>query len=233
MEEKQEKRISISTVLFVITLIIIAIMGYFIYSLSSENKKSEDEVKSLNDKIVYLESSIENQKEQINSISNTLASDKENTDAVDNEVTTSDTSKEDSNESSNKSTSKKTTKKSKYTELTKRLTDGDLLILTDAIDNNDGTYTLRGEISSIDTSSTIQTEYPSRKNTKKYRQVTLPANTKCSYIVDTDNDIDLKTDTVKNVFSKKLYDSSTVSYAFNFKFKNGKCVLVEEFAIGH
>ena len=214
MEEKQPIKLSILTVLLIIAIIVIAIMGYFIYNLSTQNKSSEDEVKSLNDKISKLENSIENQEEKINTISNTIISNTENKNIVDNQTNTV------KNSSDNNSSKTDSSSKSKYSKITKELEGDDLFLLTNAINNNDGTYTLKGKITEIDTSKEQLTEYPIRRETKEYRQITIPSNTKCLYLTDYGNE--LTTDTVKNVFSKKLYDKDGMGTSFKFNFKNGK-----------
>ena len=64
------------------------------------------------------------------------------------------------------------------------------------------------------------------KETNNYKKITLDGNTKCTYSKDSNID---KTDTVKNVFTKKLYWNGY----FKFTFKNGKCTSVNEVVIGH
>lgn len=58
------------------------------------------------------------------------------------------------------------------------------------------------------------------------RTITVSENTKCTYSPDSNDE---KTDTVGNVFSKKLYFGG----CFNFTFKDGKCTSVNEVVIGH
>ena len=90
---------------------------------------------------------------------------------------------------------------------------------------------IKGKITEIDTSKEQLTEYPIRRETKEYRQITIPSNTKCLYLTDYGNE--LTTDTVKNVFSKKLYDKDGMGTSFKFNFKNGKCVSIQQVATGH
>lgn len=114
----------------------------------------------------------------------------------------------------------------KYSEITKKLQNNNILSVTDAIDNNDGTYTLKGKIITVDTSKKQTTEYPFYKETGEYKKITVSSNTKCIYSLDSNIE---KTDTVKNVFSKKLYYGG----CFNFSFKGGKCTSVYEVVTGH
>ena len=102
----------------------------------------------------------------------------------------------------------------------------DVLSVTDAIKNNNGTYTLKGNIITVDTSREQIAEYPFYKETGEYKQITVSSDTKCIYSLDS---YESKTDTVENVFSKKLYFGG----CFNFTFENGKCTSVVEVVTGH
>lgn len=114
----------------------------------------------------------------------------------------------------------------KYSEITRELQNNDILSVTDAINNNDGTYTLKGKIITVDSSKKQVAEYPFYKETGEYKEITVSSNTKCVYSVDSNME---RTDTVKNVFSKKLYYGG----CFNFSFKGGKCTSVYEVVTGH
>lgn len=200
MEEKKSIKVSLSTVFLILAIIAIIIMGYYIYNISAQNKIANEELNSLNTEISVLKDSVENYQQKIDSISNTLNS----------ENNTTNNSSEDS----------------KYSEITKTLENNDVLSITDAINNNDGTYTLKGKIITVDTSKEQITEYPFYKETGEYKQITVSSNTKCVYSLDSYED---KTDTVENVFSKKLYFGG----CFNFSFENGKCTSVYEVVTGH
>lgn len=78
----------------------------------------------------------------------------------------------------------------------------------------------------MDTSKEQIAEYPFYKETGEYKQITVSSNTKCVYSLDS---YENKTDTVENVFSKKLYFGG----CFNFSFENGKCTSVYEVVTGH
>lgn len=225
MEEKKSVKVSLSTVFLILAIIVIIIMGYFIYNLSTKNKTSEEEVNALNSKVSNLENSIRNYQEKIDSISNTLNS---NTTATNNTSNNSNTNTSTNNSSTTNSSN------SKYSEITKKLENDDLLQVSDAIKNNDGTYTLRGQIITVDTSKEQIAEFPFYKETGEYKQITIPSNTKCIYnSYDEDTGEETATDTVANVFSKKLYSGAGMGACFNFTFENGKCVSVYEVATGH
>ena len=127
-------------------------------------------------------------------------------------------------------TSSENSLESKYSEITKKLENEEIFLLTDTIKNNDGTYTLKGKIITEDTSREPIAEYPFYKETGEYRQITLSANTKCEYALYGYEEY--KTDTVENVFSKKLYLGWGQGPCFNFTFVNGKCVSVNEVPTG-
>ena len=58
MEEKNVFKINLSTILLLISLIVIVIMGCYIYKLYNEKQKSESQVALLTNQIMYLEDSI-------------------------------------------------------------------------------------------------------------------------------------------------------------------------------
>lgn len=58
MEEKQGIKINLSTFFLILALIVIVIMGKFIYKLYYDNQKSANSIEELNNKITNLESSI-------------------------------------------------------------------------------------------------------------------------------------------------------------------------------
>ena len=102
----------------------------------------------------------------------------------------------------------------------------DLFLVTDAVKNDDGTCMLKGEIVTEDTTKEQETEFPKYKGTGRSARITVDADTECIYSEDSYEE---ETDTVQNVFIKKLY----FDRCFNFKFKNGKCTSVYEVVIGH
>lgn len=201
MEEKKSSKVSLPTFFLILAIIVIIIMGYYIYNISAQNKAANEELNALNAEISNLKNSVKDYQEKIDSISNTLNS-----------------------ENTNNTT--KNSSDSKYSEITKTLENNDVLLVTDAIDNNDGTYTLKGRIITVDISKEQVAEYPPYKKTGEYKQITVSSDTKCVYSLDSYKE---KTDTVQNVFSKKLYFGG----CFNFTFENGKCTSVYEVVTGH
>lgn len=181
MEEKEPMKISLSTLFLILLIIVMFIMGCYMYNLSIKNQKYQEELNSLNSKISNLESPAESYEEKINS---------------------------------------------KYSEITTALGTDEVLSVTSADKNNDGTYTLKGIIKTIDTSKEQIAEYPSWKETGEYKQITVSKDTKCKYSVDSNEEL---IDTVENVFTKNL----SFGGCFQFSFENGKCILVSEVVTGH
>lgn len=212
MEEKKVIKISLST-FFLILAIIVIIMGVFIYKLYNEKSIDTKKTTELQAKVDNLNGTLSELQEKNDNISNTLNSNTINTDNATNTINSTN-----NNLSTNSSSSK-------YSEITKTLTNNDLLSVTDAVNNN-GTYTLKGKIITVDTSKEQVTEYPFYKDTGEYKQITVLSNTKCIYSVDSYEET---TDTVENVFSKELYFGG----CFNFSFENGKCISVYEVVTGH
>lgn len=213
MEEKKVIKISLSTFFLILAIIVIIIMGIFIYKLYNEKSIDNKKTTELQAKVNNLNKTISELQEKNNTISNTIYS---NNTSIENSTSSNTTSNNLSTNSSN----------SKYSEITKTLTNNDLLSVTDAVNNNDGTYTLKGKIITVDTSKEQVTEYPFYKETGEYKQITVSSNTKCTYSVDSYEET---TDTVENVFSKELYFGG----CFNFSFENGKCISVYEVVTGH
>lgn len=117
-----------------------------------------------------------------------------------------------------------------YSEIAKKLENGNLLLVEDSSYNSDNTYTLKGPI--IEVVNKGENEYPSYQKTSKYMQITIPVNTKCTYITDEPAG-ENATDTVQNVFSSNLYYGGGIGPCFNFEFENGKCISVYEVPTGH
>ena len=63
MEEKKEIKISLTTLFLIIAIILIVIMGIYIFNLYKANQKSESSINELNAKISTLENSITEQKD--------------------------------------------------------------------------------------------------------------------------------------------------------------------------
>lgn len=257
MEEKKSIKVSLSTVFLILAIIAIIVMACYIYL---DKTNSNKEIAELEANAVNMQNTINDLQGKINSISNTINSDKVSDD-------------KNNNSSSNQ-----------YLDITKELNENELFKVTKAIDNNDGTFTLMGklyrpyiisesELNEILNNGTLEhnntkliikngekqgtydlcpeqykdavwytleliensknykmvsnTEYPEVwKETEDYRQLKTSNSTKCTYSVDSYEEL---TDTVENVFGKNLYFGGY----FNFSFKNNKCVSINEVVIGH
>lgn len=70
MEEKKEIKISLTTLFLIIAIILIVIMGIYIFNLYKANQKSESSINELNTKMNALENSINKSKDEEN-IANT------------------------------------------------------------------------------------------------------------------------------------------------------------------
>lgn len=88
MNEKKPIKISLSTFFLIIAIIVIIVMGIYIYKISVDKMKEEEKVEILNSEVTELEGTVNSLQEKINSIANTVNS---NTDA---EIENSQTSNE-------------------------------------------------------------------------------------------------------------------------------------------
>ncbi len=91
MEKKEQIKVSLSTFFLIIAIIVIAVMGYFMYKLYNEKIATEEKVKSLNNQVNSLQ-------EKINSISNIINSNVTNKNTSGKEVNNSSTSKKSNEE---------------------------------------------------------------------------------------------------------------------------------------
>ncbi len=213
MEGKKILKISM---IFVIIAIIVVVAIVFYIDKTNSNKEIADlkeNISSLQNEIAEL-----NKEKSNNNIDNTVNT--ENTTSSENVINENNVN--DNTTTTEPPSSDNTT----YSEITETLQGSDVLLVTDAIDNQNGTYTLKGKVQTVDTSSQQETEYPTYKETGEYKQITVPSDTECVYSVDSYEE---SKDIVSNVFSKKLYFGG----CFNFKFENGKCVSVYEIVTGH
>ena len=83
MKEKNTIEIHLSTILLIFTIIIIAVMTYFIFRLSNEKNSVEENVNKLNDEIYKLENKSSNLQEKIDLISNTINNNINDNDEID------------------------------------------------------------------------------------------------------------------------------------------------------
>ena len=78
MNEKTSIKISLSTFFLILSIIIIIIMGFFMYKLYNEKSIAIQEISDLNNEVSTLENTVSNFQEKIDSISNTINSNFEN-----------------------------------------------------------------------------------------------------------------------------------------------------------
>ena len=72
MEEKKQMKISMSGFFLILAIIVIAVMGYFIYKISTEKTEKENQIASLNNEISSLQSSSKDLQGKLDSIANTI-----------------------------------------------------------------------------------------------------------------------------------------------------------------
>ena len=72
--EKKSIKISLSTVLLIVAILVIVIMGYCIYKLNSEKKEALEDVVSLSNKIIELNTTIGDLEEKSDTLQNTIDS---------------------------------------------------------------------------------------------------------------------------------------------------------------
>lgn len=113
---KKSFSISLVALLLLIAIIAIGVMGYFLFTVSNENKTAHEDIQALNSRISELENTISTLNIKSGSTTNT----------------------------SNTSSSNKTSNSNKYTKITDELDDMDVLFVTSSTKNDDNTYTLKG-----------------------------------------------------------------------------------------
>lgn len=256
MEEKNVAKISLSTLFLIIAIIVIIIMGVFIYKLNNDKVSANKEIANLNNQIKSLESTVSNLQGTIDNISNTINTSKNNAD---------------------------TTSSNKYDTITEELKGIDVLYITDATkvgssytlkgviytqytltDSelqkilNDGSFSINNETYTIKKSNSANEYDLFRKNddyplyklkksnstdyyleaqaqisnvwkmTNEYKEITVPSNTKCSVNFDYEEEYKTVEDVFKNFKSSNPIDTTNPddSKTFTFKFENGKCIEV-------
>lgn len=245
MEEKKSFKMSLSNVLLFLAIIVILIMGYFIYKIYNEKIIATTEIDNLNKKISGLESIIVNELKETNI----------NTETSDNKYTKITEDLEEIDVlyvtdviNNNDTYTLRGVLYTRYTlsneELQKILNKGTMKIndknytIKNSKDSNEyDLYELNSEsplykIKQINSNS-YYLEAQSQisdvwKLTDEYREITVSSNTKCSMFFDDEK----KYNTVKDVFENfdKTQPAETTNpdadKTFTFKFENGKCVEV-------
>ena len=70
MEEKKSIKVSLSTFFLIVAIIVIGVMGYFIYKLNDDKTKATEQVSELNNQIKSLENSVSSLQKAIENTSN-------------------------------------------------------------------------------------------------------------------------------------------------------------------
>ena len=106
MEKK--KKISVQTILLIIAVIIIGVMAFFIYKLSTEKAEEKEKVANSNNQVSSLESTVEDLQGKLDTIANIINSNNTTSNSISNEAKNTTTSNNETatNSSSNSSSSK-------------------------------------------------------------------------------------------------------------------------------
>jgi len=204
----ENKKGNVSTVFLVIAIILIVVMGAFMYMQKTESDK---QIAELENNASKLQETINDLQGKIDTISNTINSNKD----VDNN------SSEDT----------------KYVELTKELNSGDVLYVTKAEKNSDNTYTLYGVV--FNCNENVNSNYQISDTwtvTKDYKKVTVSSDTKCisGYPEEEETTVGKYFNNYGEVELEKVVENTTLTdkYTYSFKFENGKCVEVIDYCTG-
>lgn len=85
MEEKKVTKISLSTFLLILSIIVIIVMAYFIYKLNNDKQLANNKVAELNKQVGGLESTVNNLQGTISDISNTITKSNSSTETQNND----------------------------------------------------------------------------------------------------------------------------------------------------
>ena len=208
MEDKKEIKVSLSTVLLIIAIILIGVMGVFMYMQKTE---SDRQIAELENNASKLQETINDLQGKIDTISNTI--------------------------NSNKDVNNNSAEDTKYVELTKELNSGDVLYITKAEKNSDNTYTLYGVV--FDCNENVNPDYQISDTwtvTKDYKKVTVSSDTKCisGYPEEEETTVGKCFNNYGEVELEKVVENTTLTdkYTYSFKFENGKCVEVIDYCTG-
>ena len=204
----ENKKGNLSTVFLVIAIILIGVMGVFMYMQKTESDK---QIAELENNAGKLQETINDLQGKIDTISNTINSNKD----VDNN------SAEDI----------------KYVELTKELNSKDVLYVTKAEKNPNNTYTLYGVV--FNCNENVNPDYQISDTwtvTKDYKKVTVSSDTKCisGYPEEEETTVGKYFNNYGEVELEKVVENTTLTdkYTYSFKFENGKCVEVIDYCTG-
>ena len=204
----ENKKGNVSTVFLVIAIILIVVMGAFMYM---QKTKSDKQIAELENNAGKLQETINDLQGKIDTISNTI--------------------------NSNKDVDSNSVEDAKYVELTKELNSGDVLYVTKAEKNSDNTYTLYGVV--FNCNENVKPDYQISDTwtvTKDYKKVTVSSDTKCisGYPEEEETTVGKYFNDYGDVELEKVVENTTLTdkYTYSFKFENGKCVEVIDYCTG-
>ena len=204
----ENKKGNVSTVFLVIAIILIVVMGAFMYMQKTESDK---QIAELENNAGKLQKTINDLQGKIDTISNTI--------------------------NSNKDVDSNSAEDTKYVELTKELNSGDVLYVTKAEKNSDNTYTLYGVV--FNCNENVKPDYQISDTwtvTKDYKKVTVSSDTKCisGYPEEEETTVGKYFNNYGEVELEKVVENTTLTdkYTYSFKFENGKCVEVIDYCTG-
>ena len=204
----ENKKGNVSTVFLVIAIILIVVMGAFMYM---QKTKSDKQIAELENNAGKLQETINDLQGKIDTISNTI--------------------------NSNKDVDSNSAEDDKYVELTKELNSGDVLYVTKAEKNSDNTYTLYGVV--FNCNENVKPDYQISDTwtvTKDYKKVTVSSDTKCisGYPEEEETTVGKYFNDYGEVELEKVVENATLTdkYTYSFKFENGKCVEVIDYCTG-
>lgn len=203
MEQKKSIKMSLSTFLLLLAILIIIVMGFFIYKFYNDKTIAEKEVANSNNQISNLQDNVNKLQETIDNVSNTINnSQNNNIESNVNKV------QETTNNSSNSINKNESNSSNKYTEITNDLQGLDVLYVTNAIKNNNS-YTLKGVI---------------------YTQYTLSDN-ELKQIIDKGhmkiNNTNYEIKKIENSNEYALYDANDEYPVFKIKESSSRCYYLE------
>ena len=204
----ENKKGNVSTVFLVIAILLIVAMGAFMYMQKTESDK---QIAELENNASKLQETINDLQGKIDTISNTI--------------------------NSNKDVDSNSAEDTKYVELTKELNSGDVLYVTKAEKNSDNTYTLYGVV--FNCNENVNPDYQISDTwtvTKDYKKVTVSSDTKCisGYPEEEETTVGKYFNNYGEVELEKVVENTTLTdkYTYSFKFENGKCVEVIDYCTG-
>lgn len=224
MDEKKPVKINLSTFFLVLAIIVIIVMGYFIYKLNTEKTVETEKNANLNNEVSNLQSTVNSLNEKINNISNIVSSSHSS-----NENTTSNTV------NNNISNTTNNTNLNKYIEMTednykKYDTSPYSYRIQEMIDNGNKTITIKGRVYTYNekASANIEEEFGVYNGTDIYLEITLPDNLDCK-LGDSITTIRSEYDERKSNGTLIVKDEDNITAPLSndeFYFKNGKCTSI-------